>query len=153
MFKVGEVYAVVIVKFIVLYRLSCAAVPNITVGLEDRRVLVGEDANFTCDAVAEPQPTTQWYYESMLLNSSNKYGIGGELGSGLSGESVTSLPSGILMVYNASLEDTGVYQCVVVNIHGNDSSKAQLYVQGLFVSPQALPCLSLTGVSTLQLHL
>ncbi len=68
----------------------------------------------------------------MLLSSSDKYGVGGEdTGSGFSGESILYPPDGTLVVYNVSLEDVGMYQCVVMNIHGSDSSEAQLYVQGL----------------------
>ena len=106
-----------------------AAPPNATVDLEDVRVLVGEDAIFTCIAVAEPEHTTQWYFEGMLLNGSDKYGIGrDELGSG---DGIGSgLSPGTLLVYDTMLQDAGVYRCVVTNIHGNDSSEAQLYIQG-----------------------
>ena len=57
---------------------------------------------------------TLWYFRGDKLSNSSKYQI-----------SDTTL-----IVLDLTLDDAGIYSCLVVNVHGNESASAELKVQG-----------------------
>ena len=81
--------------------------------------LSGTNATFTCEAEADPQHTIEWTKEGEELFNSSKYLITG-LGTARS----------TLKIINLELSDTGNYSCFAENLHGNDSTSDQLFVQG-----------------------
>ena len=82
--------------------------------------LEGLNVTFECEAVAEPLYTVEWQLnETSLNNSSNKY--------------LVNPITGQLSIYSVVLEDTGMYTCIVDNIHGNDSASATLTIQSMSI--------------------
>ena len=85
--------------------------------------LVENESNpvtFSCQAIGEPLPTISWYFNDVMINSSddNEYNIS----TSLNGTAVTS----ILTVVNAQSSDVGTYTCIVENIIGSDQSSGKL---------------------------
>lgn len=99
--------------------LSFAVAPIITYNSGIVRVVQGEFAVFHCVAVSEPIHITSWTFNNTPLTNSDKYLI---LGNDTSNSSLT--------VFNATLQDKGVYTCHVANVHGISSGTAELQVQG-----------------------
>ena len=85
--------------------------------------LVENESNpvtFSCQAIGEPLPTISWYFNDVMINSSdeNEYNIS----TSLNGTAVTS----ILTVVNAQSSDVGTYTCIAENIIGSDQSSGIL---------------------------
>ncbi len=74
---------------------------------------------FQCEAISEPLYTVQWQFNETFINNNNDYLI--------------NQSTGELTVFNITLTDTGIYTCIVENIHGNDSASATLSVQGTII--------------------
>ena len=83
---------------------------------------------FSCQAIGEPLPAISWYFNDVMINSSdeNEYNIS----TSLNGTVVAS----ILTVVNAQSSDVGTYTCIAENIIDdivrNDSSSGHLQVNG-----------------------
>ena len=89
--------------------------------------LVENESNpvtFSCQAIGEPLPTISWYFNDVMINSSdeNEYNIS----TSLNGTVVTS----ILTVVNRQSSDVGTYTCIAANIIGSDQSSGKLTVNG-----------------------
>lgn len=70
--------------------------------------------NFTCEAIGEPVPVIQWYFNIMMLShNSSKYMIQSEL------INLTTTKS-TLTIFNAISSDVGVYTCNASNILSSD---------------------------------
>lgn len=94
-----------------------SAAPVITVSPSDRVQLEGLGVVFMCEAVSEPLYSVTWQFNgTSITDNSSKYSIDDISGS--------------LSIYNVTLNDSGVYTCIVDNKHGNDTASATLTVQG-----------------------
>ena len=97
------------------------AAPVIVMGPSNETRLEGDVAIFVCLAEAEPLHNVTWYFQDNDVP--------------LSGSRYTIEPSndpnyGQLTVSNVTEADTGIYTCLVSNVHGKDSASAYLVVQG-----------------------
>ena len=80
-------------------------------------MLIGETANFTCVAIAEPAHFVLWQFNATNLTSDGqKYTI--------TEDATTS----VLEIAEVQLEDEGRYLCLVENDHGVDMGEATLTV-------------------------
>uniref|UniRef100_A0ABM5GMQ0 Obscurin isoform X5 n=1 Tax=Pogona vitticeps TaxID=103695 RepID=A0ABM5GMQ0_9SAUR len=79
----------------------------------------GEDAQFTCTIEGAPSPQIRWYKDGNLLTDPNKHQSFSEPWSGVI----------VLVIKNACKDDTGYYECELVNRLGAAKSGAQLYPQ------------------------
>ena len=95
------------------------AAPVITVSPNNTIQLEGSNVMFQCEAISEPLYTVQWQFNETFINNNNDYLI--------------NQSTGELTVFNITLTDTGIYTCIVENIHGNDSASATLSVQGTII--------------------
>ena len=77
-----------------------------------------------CQAIGEPVPTINWYFNGVKINVSNSsyYNISDYL----NGTVVTSS----LTIVNAQSSDVGTYTCHAENIIGSDRSFAVLTING-----------------------
>ncbi|XP_075703653.1 obscurin [Rhinoderma darwinii] len=79
----------------------------------------GEDAQFSCIVEGAPYPQIRWYRDGLLLTDSNKHQTFAEPRSGML----------VLVIKNATKDDTGHYECEMVNRLGSTRSGAELTVQ------------------------
>ena len=79
---------------------------------------------FSCQATGEPIPNINWYFNSIIINTSNtsKYNISNLI----NGNVITS----IFTLVNTQSFDVGTYTCHAMNIIGSDESSAMLTVHG-----------------------
>ena len=82
---------------------------------------------FSCQATGEPVPNISWYFNSIMMITSNssKYNISNSFDETL----VTSL----LTIMNIQSSDVGTYTCHAENFIGIDRSFGILTVNGKFV--------------------
>lgn len=57
--------------------------------------------NLTCEAEGKPRPTLRWYFDGAPIHTSNNYPA-----------SLTKMKS---VIFNVSLESTGLYSCTGTN--------------------------------------
>ena len=88
--------------------------PVITHLPNDVAAVQGKTVNFTCFVDSDPLHTTLWYFRGDELSNSSKYQIS----------------DATLIILDLTLDDSGNYSCLVVNVHGNVSASAELKVQG-----------------------
>ena len=93
--------------------------PVIIVPLVSLRHLSGTTAAFICEADANPRHTIEWTKNDEQIFNSSRILITG-LGTAISTLTITDL----------QLNDTGSYTCFAENVHGNDSTTNELFVQG-----------------------
>ena len=91
-------------------------------GPRNAGVPIGRSATFSCNISAEPTPTVRWEFNGAVIDSGSKYTVTTTPG-------VTVTIQSVLRVNNLTLNDAGVYTCFVENIHGNETSSANLLVQ------------------------
>ena len=95
---------------------------------DDTNVLQNHNASLVCGATSEPMHTTQWFKGDSIINGiSDKYTII-EMPGLMERETVS-----ILTVYDAVMNDTDDYTCVVTNVHGSQNHTAHLEVQGCYI--------------------
>lgn len=97
--------------------------PVIIIPIQSLTQLSGTTATFICEADANPQHTIEWTKDGQELFNSTRILITG-LGTARS----------TLTIMDIQLNDTGDYGCVAENIHGNDSTSDELFVQGKYLS-------------------
>ena len=102
------------------YCIIIIGAPVIIVPLVSLIQLSGTNATFTCEAEANPQHTIEWTKGDQELFNSSKILITG-LGTARS----------VLTIIDLELSDTGSYSCFAENVHGNDSTTDELFVQGI----------------------
>ena len=78
----------------------------------------GDTAKLTCSFYGTPEPTVQWYKDSVPIASSVRCTIRKESGTHT------------LVITDCVLEDSGCYKCEAVNEDGKAETQAQLTVEG-----------------------
>ena len=83
---------------------------------------------FSCQAIGEPVPTINWYFNGAMINVSDasKYNV--------SNASNGTMVTNALAIMNAQSPDVGTYTCYAMNIIGIDSSSGILTVNGKYVN-------------------
>ena len=98
--------------------------PEVTDSLTDHNV-IEDEANlvtFTCEAIGEPSPTISWYFNDVMMITSDKYNI-----------SVGRIPGrveSLFTIVNPETSDAGTYTCHAENVVGSDNSSGILTVNG-----------------------
>ena len=82
--------------------------------ITDIIVGVGEVAEFRCNFIAYPTPSTKWFRvtgQMLDVNTNGRYQVG---------------ENGTLQLMNVHVEDAGMYSCEVTNEFGNDTRMQKL---------------------------
>jgi len=90
---------------------------------ETQNVTVGENFTLTCNATGYPVPSIQWTLNGTSYNIRDP-----SVTTVMETPMLRSLTS-IIMVNNATVNDTGVYQCMATNVVGNNTQNATATVQ------------------------
>ena len=79
---------------------------------------------FSCQATGEPVPNITWYFNSIMINTSNtsKY----NKSSSINGNAITS----VFIIMDIKLSDVGNYTCYAENMFGVDRDVGVLVVNG-----------------------
>ena len=98
--------------------------PEITDDVTDNDVVENERnlVTFTCEGIGEPSPTISWYFNNVMIITSNKYNISA---AGVAGRVESSLT-----IINPETSDAGTYTCHAENVVGSDNSSGILTVNG-----------------------
>ena len=97
--------------------------------ITDIIVGVGEDAEFRCNFIAYPTPSTRWFRftgqtrDELDVNANGRYQVG---------------ENGTLQLMNVRVEDAGMYSCEVANEFGNDTRMQNLMIIGKCVTMYVL---------------
>ncbi|KAM4629779.1 hemicentin-1 [Polymixia lowei] len=91
--------------------------PSITGGRTNVTVTVNVQTTLSCEATGIPKPTVTWTKNGRTLNTDQNQNM------------YRLLSSGSLVVIAPTVEDTALYECVVVNEAGEDSRAIDLTVQ------------------------
>ena len=83
---------------------------------------------FSCQAIGEPIPSVNWYYNGFIINVSNDSEY--RASSSMDDVVITSY----LTIMNAQSNDVGIYTCEAENFIGNDSSSGVLTINGKYMS-------------------
>ena len=99
--------------------------------ISDAEIFLKNETNpvtFSCQATGEPVPTINWYFNGIMINTSNtsKYNIS----NSISGKMVTS----VITIVSVQSADGGTYTCHAVNIIGSDESTGILRIHGKCVA-------------------
>ena len=83
-----------------------------------------DPVTFSCQATGEPVPNISWYFNRIIINTSNtsKYNIS----NSISGTVIKSA----LTIMDTNSFDVGNYTCHAENIFGDDQDDAVLVVNG-----------------------
>ncbi|XP_078499331.1 myopalladin [Lissotriton helveticus] len=92
--------------------------PTFIQKLKSREILEGAKVQLDCTVMGFPAPNVRWYCEGKELENSPDIQI-------LQDGNVHSL-----VISEAFQEDTGRYSCFASNIHGTDSTSAEIYIEG-----------------------
>ena len=98
--------------------------PEITNDVIDHNVIENDtnSVTFTCEAIGEPSPTISWYFNDVMIITSDKYNI--------SAAGVPGRVEGSLQIINPETSDAGTYTCHAENVVGSDNSSGILTVNG-----------------------
>ena len=89
--------------------------PRITDNAHEFTVIKDNPVQLPCEVIGVPPPTVSWYQGDDELEESDNY---------------VFLPNGAFRINRVQEEHSGVYQCLAVNIAGNDTKLVTLTVQG-----------------------
>ncbi|XP_034034082.1 striated muscle preferentially expressed protein kinase-like isoform X2 [Thalassophryne amazonica] len=116
---IGQLVVVASNKFgsdLCMLQLAMAVPPKFESIMEDLDVDVGETSCLAVVVEGKPDPDILWYKDDVLLSESNYFTF------------VYDGPEYSLVVLNAAPEHSGVYTCMVKNLAGSISCKAELTV-------------------------
>ena len=101
-----------------------AVQPEITNDVIDHNVIENDtnSVTFTCEAIGEPSPTISWYFNYVMIITSDKHS--------LSAAGVPGRVEGSLQIINPETSDAGTYTCHAENVAGSDNSSGILTVNG-----------------------
>ncbi|KAH0618871.1 hypothetical protein JD844_018394 [Phrynosoma platyrhinos] len=94
-------------------RIIIQAQPEWLKVISDKEADIGADLHWNCAAAGKPRPTIRWLRNGRSLTSQNRIEVNG----------------GDLRIFKLTMDDSGMYQCVGENKHGNIYASAELYVQ------------------------
>ncbi|KAM4828177.1 cell adhesion molecule-related/down-regulated by oncogenes isoform 2-T2 [Thomomys bottae] len=97
----------------VTYMVNVLENASISKGLQDQKVSVGATVHFTCDVHGNPAPSRTWFHNARPLHPSPRH---------LSTENR-------LTIIRATVEDSGLYQCVADNGIGFMQSTGRLQIE------------------------
>ena len=93
------------------------AKPEFTMGLNNRKIMVGYTGTITCSLKGAPRPKLRWYRNKMEIIDNPKYKISW-------GQGVVQLE-----IRRARVGDSGQYMCVASNDLGEDSVSCEVIVR------------------------
>ena len=90
----------------------------------DHNVIENEanSVTFTCEAIGEPSPTISWYFNDVMIITSDKYNI--------SDGRIPGRVESSLTINNPETSNAGTYTCRAENVVGSDNSSGILTVNG-----------------------
>ena len=94
----------------------------IVTGPQTQNVTAGQSFNLICNATGYPVPSIEW-----TLNGTS-YIIDPSVATITPTERLRSNYS-VLLVSNATVNDTGIYQCIATNVVNTDTQEATVTVQ------------------------
>ena len=100
--------------------------PSIPILINNEIRNQSQNVTFLCQAVGEPVPDINWYFNGVIVNvsdNSSKYMI-------MSRSLNITATENTLTVYNVISSDVGTYTCNATNVVGNDSTSGHLQVNG-----------------------
>ena len=108
------------INFMYVVRAEVINVSDVAVFLENETNTV----TFSCQATGEPVPNISWYFNSVVVNTSNtsEYNVTNSINRNF----ITSL----FTIVNTKLSDVGNYTCYIENIFGDDQNFIVLVVNG-----------------------
>lgn len=92
--------------------------PRITLKPYPITAAVGTSVELPCKAEGDPLPVITWSKDGSLLIEDRNHRV---------------FPIGSLRIYNLSLSDSGVYQCIASNAHGQVDAQGALTVEDLSI--------------------
>jgi len=98
-----------------------AVAPQFSKKLENLTIDEGATATLECQVIGQPDPAVRWYKEGRPLSASQKVEIRKQDGRVR------------LILYGVKEQDSGRYTCIAQNHLGENSSSANLIVNGLSV--------------------
>ena len=107
-----------------LYLLMYVVSAKITTSVNDLTENETNSAAFICQAIGEPVPIINWYFNQTKINVSNESIH--NISISLNGTEITSL----LIIAYAQSFDAGTYTCQAENFLGSDESFGILTVNG-----------------------
>ena len=108
--------------FLCYPNLFLAVAPAIVTSPQTQNVTAGQSFSLTCNATGYPVPSIEW-----TLNGTS-YIIDPSVSTITPTEGLRSNTS-VLVVRNAMVNDTGIYQCIATNVVSNDTQDANVTVQ------------------------
>ena len=93
-------------------------------GPQSQNVTAGQSFNLSCNATGYPVPTIEWRQNGTSYTTRDPSVITITPTDGL--RSIRS----VINVTNATISDTGLYQCVATNVVDTDTQNATVTVQG-----------------------
>uniref|UniRef100_A0A0N5AQN4 non-specific serine/threonine protein kinase n=1 Tax=Syphacia muris TaxID=451379 RepID=A0A0N5AQN4_9BILA len=103
---------------------SKTVVPSFTAVLNSVTVDEGENAEFSCQVIGDPEPEVKWLFNGeQIVDSRFK----------------TTYVNGhaLLLISDSRVEDEGEYSCLASNTAGSDTSKANLHINKKVTAPAA----------------
>ena len=97
--------------------------PVIVTGPQTQNVTAGKSFLLTCNATGYPVPSIEW-----TLNGTSHVIRNSSVATIIPTEGLQSNTS-ILVVSDAMVNDTGIYQCIATNVVNNDTQDANVTVQ------------------------
>ena len=89
---------------------------------QTQNVTAGQSFSLTCNATGNPVPNIEW----KLNGASN--GIRNSSETTINTIEGLSFNTSVLEVSNATINDTGIYQCIATNVVSNDTQDANVIV-------------------------
>ena len=90
---------------------------------QTQNVTAGQPFNLTCNATGNPVPNIEWTLNGASNGIRNSSEITINKIEGLSSN------TSVLEVSKATINDTGIYQCIATNVVSNDTQDANVTVQ------------------------
>ena len=97
--------------------------PMIVTSPQTQNVTAGKSFTLTCNATGNPVPNIEWTLNGASIGIRNSSETTIKIIEGLSSN------TSVLEVSYATINDTGIYQCIATNIVSNDTQDANVTVQ------------------------